>query len=514
MTIGFPTLGEVVKYTFRATGIIPSKYEHHNSLSDKEKKCYQKALERLAAEEGDINKNFQKLGDIFIQVISANIKNRKVLHVLSHIIADLVEVYGVVITDDGTYQDKKSSLRWMLSSYFIPRLIISIHKHPVRANLASEGFISPAEPYWFLPTVDGNSITWPLGKAMAWVYQLSGVSQTQFHYPGKGADSNDHLKANQLENAQNWITGKHIPSWEGLQRNFSKALEAYPHLAEQKESILLALFVTRLATVISQDIDDLYGRDYLNELIAQFKRHTDWLKAPMAKLSRFFDEVVHHSKMSTGMMDSMHAEYAERFWRERADIIVHAAKHIQSIIMEPPHILSSQQKAGFISQYGEDVVGPIFEFFDQQQQQRENIPEGFIECLAEFFELKKTSCEPSKVATFNAKIERYQLSSVCAWMVPWLRAETLFHANDWSGVYQELSIAFDAAKYAAGQNQRPLLNHYLEACAKNDKWREFKKGITWAQYLGIKVRFLENNEPSDDNMRYVFDLMQRAYIAW
>ncbi len=51
MTIGFPTLGEVVKYTFRATGIIPSKYEHHNSLSDKEKKCYQKALERLAAEE-------------------------------------------------------------------------------------------------------------------------------------------------------------------------------------------------------------------------------------------------------------------------------------------------------------------------------------------------------------------------------------------------------------------------------------------------------------------------------
>ena len=228
MTIGFPTLGEVVKYTFRATGIIPSKYEHHNSLSDKEKKCYQKALERLAAEEGDINKNFQKLGDIFIQVISANIKNRKVLHVLSHIIADLVEVYGVVITDDGTYQDKKSSLRWMLSSYFIPRLIISIHKHPVRANLASEGFIYPAEPYWFLPTVDGNSITWPLGKAMAWVYQLSGVSQTQFHYPVKGADSNDHLKANQLENAQNWITGKHIPSWEGLQRNFSKALEAYP----------------------------------------------------------------------------------------------------------------------------------------------------------------------------------------------------------------------------------------------------------------------------------------------
>lgn len=514
MSIGFPTLGEVVKYSFRATGIIPSKYEHHHSLSDQDKKRYQKALERLAAEEGDINKSFQELGDVFIKILSASIKNNKALQVLANIIADLVLVYGNVVTDDGTYQDKKNSLRWMLSTHLITRLVVSIHKHPVLVNLASEGLITPEEPYWFLPTIDDSSITWPLGKAMAWVYRLSGVSQTQFHYPGKGAGSDDNLKANHLENAQNWITGKHIPSWEALQRNFMQALEAYPHLAEQKESILLTLFVARVATIISQDIDELYGRDYLNELLAQFKRHTDWLKGPMETLSRFFDEMAHHPRIPSEMLDSIHANYTERFWRERADIMVDAANHIQSIIMEAPYHLSAEQQAWFLSHYGEDVVGPVFDFFDRQQQQRKHIPEGFIECLAEFLELKKTNCEPSEVDRFIAKLESYQLSSVCAWMVPWLRAETLFHANDWPGIYRELSIAFDAAKYAAGENQRPLLNHYLEACAKNDKWREFKKGIAWAQYIGIKVRFLGQDEPNDENMRYVFAMMQRVYIIW
>lgn len=514
MTAGFPTLGEVVKYSFRATGIIPRKYKLAHSLSDKEKKKYQKALERLAAEEGDINKSFQELGDVFIQILSASIKNRKVLQVISDVIGDLVLVYGNVITDDGTYQDTKGSLRWILSSYFIPRLVVSLHKHPARINLASEALISPTEPYWFLPTTDDNSVTWPLGKAMTWVYQLSGVNQTQFHYPSGGAKSNDHLKANQLDSAQNWLTGKHIPSWEALQRNFMHALEAYPHLAEQKESILLTLFVARVATIISQDIDELYGRDYLNELLAQFKRHTDWLKEPMEKLSHFFSEMAHHPQIPSGMIDSIHAEYAERFWCEKADRVIPAARHIQSLIMEKPHILSNHQKAWFVNKYGEDIVGPIFEFFDRQQQQRKHIPEGFIECLIEFLELKKTICEPSEVARFIAKIDRYQLSSICAWMVHWLKAETLYHTNDWPGVYRELSIAFDAAKYAAGQYQHPLLNHYLEACAKNNKWREFKKGVAWAQYLGIKVSFLGQDEPSDDNMRYVFDLMRNAYVAW
>ncbi|MFM5523961.1 hypothetical protein [Aeromonas jandaei] len=89
------------------------------------------------------------------------------------------------------------------------------------------------------------------------------------------------------------------------------------------------------------------------------------------------------------MLDSIHADYTERFWLERADIMVDAANHIQSIIMEAPHSLSAEQQAWFLSHYGEDVAGPIFDFFDRQQEQRKHIPEGFIECLAEFLELKK-----------------------------------------------------------------------------------------------------------------------------
>ena len=73
-------------------------------------------------------------------------------------------------------------------------------------------------------------------------------------------------------------------------------------------------------------------------------------------------------------------------------------------------------------------------------------------------------------------------------------------------IYYE--IAFKNAKYRAGQNQYDLVNQYVEVAAKNDVRKDFKKGIEWAQYLGIEIRWLRNVELTDENLKSVYEMMK------
>ncbi len=73
-------------------------------------------------------------------------------------------------------------------------------------------------------------------------------------------------------------------------------------------------------------------------------------------------------------------------------------------------------------------------------------------------------------------------------------------------IYYE--IAFNNAKYRAGQNQYDLVNQYVEVAAKNDVRKDFKKGIEWAQYLGIEIRWLRNVELTDENLKSVYEMMK------
>jgi hypothetical protein len=59
-----------------------------------------------------------------------------------------------------------------------------------------------------------------------------------------------------------------------------------------------------------------------------------------------------------------------------------------------------------------------------------------------------------------------------------------------------------------------LVNQYIESCAKADKWRDFKKGIAWANYLGIEVRWLRGmDDESDETLRGIFELFKKIRYA-
>jgi hypothetical protein len=142
--------------------------------------------------------------------------------------------------------------RWFASAYAVPRLALSIQKHLIRFNIAAEGLVHPAERDWYLPEISDNSITWPLEKAMQWIYAYCKTSPTHFHCAGKTyLECDDEMRQN-LENASNWRRNQNLPSWAGLHWNFSRSIDrlvvaegpaARAISAKEKESMLYVLFL-------------------------------------------------------------------------------------------------------------------------------------------------------------------------------------------------------------------------------------------------------------------------------
>lgn len=95
-------------------------------------------------------------------------------------------------------------------------------------------------------------------------------------------------------------------------------------------------------------------------------------------------------------------------------------------------------------------------------------------------------------------------------MVPWLRGVYHYRKDEFAVAMPHFQAAFENAKYRAGKNQYKLVNQYVEVAAKNGDRRAFKKGIEWAQYLGIKVRWLCDDELTEEKLDYVYYIMQKA----
>ena len=95
-------------------------------------------------------------------------------------------------------------------------------------------------------------------------------------------------------------------------------------------------------------------------------------------------------------------------------------------------------------------------------------------------------------------------------MIPWLRAVYYYRREDFEAAMSEYQVAFDAAKYRAGRLQYHLVNQYVEVAAKNDKMRCFRKGIEWAQYLGVQIRWLRDDEPTEEKLDFVYGMLKMA----
>jgi hypothetical protein len=83
----------------------------------------------------------------------------------------------------------------------------------------------------------------------------------------------------------------------------------------------------------------------------------------------------------------------------------------------------------------------------------------------------------------------------------------LYNADQFDEAAEHYTAAFQLGRYSAGDSQYLLMNQYLEAMAKTNRWLQFKQGVFWADYLGLKVRHLRGHALTEENIRFAFMML-------
>lgn len=519
MSCGFPTLGQLIKFAYAATGVLPRKYGEQGDLTESEKKTIQTQLNRLAKEKGSLS---GPLGERIRQlafVVAGAIKSQKVNFAIGESVMDLFEVYNKVVREDGTFLDERDSIRWICRAYVIPRLALSIQKHLLRFNLAAEGFVTPDETDWFLPTLTETGITWPLAKVMDWVYQTSNTSQTRFHHPDKGARTDCPAQAQNLENAADWGKGRRLPSWPMLHRNFSMSMDRLATIENPlyrrelpealRESIVQALFLARVSTYVCDAIAQAYGPAFLGKLVEQFKRHSLLLAQELDEFRKGVATYINEAQVPPESVDQVWFEASEAHWAWFHDRAEHLGNVLQMLAQRHAGDLPDGLIGELVTTYGHYSVRGAVEKWEITQEFE--LPEGFAEAVAEGMSLHANpSCSAEDVSGYVDVLRRNKLEAHLPWIGPWLHAAVCYRRQDYEAAFDQVEDAFEQAKYCAGASQAKLVNRYIELAAKTDRWKSFKNGVEWARYLGIPVRVLREDEPTDDRLRAVFAFMKKV----
>lgn len=524
MHASFVSLGQLIKFAYDATGVLPRKRAEQTGLNEKDIKRITKQLSRLVDEEGSLLDRCGELIQTLSGELAGTIQNPKVSFAIGEGMIDLLDVYNYVVRDEGTYLSPKESLRWFCGAHAIPRLVLSIQKHLLRFNIAAEGLIAPPETDWYLPDISGDSITWPLDKAMKWVYAHSKTSRTQFHSAGKVIDQDEPEIRQNLENASNWQSGETLPSWPGLHWNFSRSMDRLvaaeqPYQraisAKEKESILYVLFLARLSTYVSKQLKDAYGENFLTKMVELFKRQRDWLAADLQKFKAQTDKFIEQHAVPEQEHSSVWFELSNRYWSWFSDRARHCGVTMQELISaSDDHVIPEIEVAQLCSQYSDYTVRSVLESLTSASDLKKNLS-GFPKALFKGFDLKKSSATTeADVAAYEAEVRENGLLNRLEWMVHWNRALLNYRKHEDEDAFKHIENAFELAKYSAGQNQYEIVNQFIELSAKNNNWKSFKKGVFWANYLGISVRWLRKDEPTDENLRGVFELMKNSHLRY
>lgn len=511
----FATQGELVKLAYDAFGVLPRKETSHDQVDEKQKKAIQKQLARLAIEEGGLLSNLGQVIQTLSGILTSYLPSIQVMSALGDPLNDLLEAYSQLVREEGTYLSKAETVRYFISTVATPLLVVSINQSLLMHRLADLSLETPGDEFWYLPTVNQEgSMVLPLEKIMRWVYARCELSQTQFHYPGKNPRSDSNMLQQNLDNAIKWTRGTRLPALPALFRNFEESFAALAQSGrdiskELQGSIFVALMIARVSSYLAREITDTYDHQYLVDVCQQFREYALWITDDVNEFKVELAPVMQRQESpEAALLVWLHA--CSDYWTFFKSKLIAVAETMHRLEDARPGLpIRDDVLAALKSKYGLFAVCSHQDLIRRQSAFLP--PEGFPDLLVEGFRLKSdVTTRSDQIDEYASQVMAYGLSEQLCWMVPWLRGVYHYRKEEFGAAMPHFQAAFENAKYRAGKNQYKLVNQYVEVAAKNDDRRGFKKGIEWAQYLGIKVRWLRDDEPTEEKLDYVYYMLRIA----
>lgn len=511
----FATQGELVKLAYDALGVLPRKEDPYHDFDEKTKKAIQKQLGRLAKEEGHLEANFDRAIQSLSFILTGYLPNTRIMSAIGDTLADLHDAYNKLVRSEGTYLDKAETLRYFISVKAVPLLVVSLNQNLLYYKISDFELDTPKDEFWFLPSVtDDGTLTLPLEKVMRWAYQLCATSQTQFHYPGKNAKSDSAARQHNLDNAINWIQGATLPALPALIKNFE---DSFLNMAENGQeipkpvqtSILTALVFARVTSYVTKEIVRAYDVSYLTDVCTQFREYALWIADDVNEFKAEIQPIIQRQESPESAL-AIWIDACGDYWNFFNRKVMMVADTLQRLHDEQPdQPMREDVIAALTSKYGRFALCVCMD--TSKRKMSFNPPEGFVKMAMLGFSLKRDAgTQWDQIDEYAEQVKTYGLDEHLCWMEPWLRAVYHYRKDNFKTAMGYYQIAFDHAKYRAGKNQYDLVNQYVEVAAKNEKRQCFKKGIEWAQYLGLKVRWLRDDEPTEEKLDFVYGMLKMA----
>lgn len=513
----FPTIGDLVKELFNASGLLARKNTEGRVINESEKKTIQMKLKRLSDETSKLDDQLDDLITVFSELLYDATRDERVVFAVVASLQDALAQYKDLIREEGTYLSYSDSVKWLVYSRGLERLVISISKNQLAYNVSQSNLTFPLDSNWWLPKFSENEVIWPIKKVWQWIYSEIGMSQRQFHL---ASEKYSQKQERHLENAQRWTSDRQLPSTyamlECLEDSLStlKSERGIDISSNLENSFRIALVFARFSTHAFKMIKKHFGKHFAKSIQKALLVQCNRLRIESSDILELCDKINEPAEyIPNTVIDNLVFDTVTQYWHKKSGKIIHYSKINQKEIIKlssvgvlpPRDSIRRIRKAvgGFmlssvLRQYKID-----FKFMPKPE---------YANLLLKGLGVKKDSSSLGIIQAYEKEVISENLTPHLGWLVNWSYANYFYRQEDYSLAYDYYKKSFERAKYSAGKNQYLLVNQYIEICAKNKKYREFKKGISWASYLGVDVRWLRNfDDPeSEESISFLYDFMNIA----
>lgn len=533
---GFPSLGFIAKYLFDCTGVLPRKGDRLGILeSDKDKKSLQKLLSRLSKEETELNKNFAEIQGLLLTYIDHIFMSEKITLSIEFSLNDALAEYRELVKSEGTFLSFQDSILWLIKTRLIDRLVLSVQKNMYLFNVKDLNLSVPNDKFWYLPELQATRTQWPLAKALNWAYSTLNTSQTHFHFPGKNAEKDNFLLENNSQNASKWVNDKKLPSWSGLYNNLLDSFDAIEACTdplhqreispEIKKSIIGVCFIARCTTAICKDIEKYYGTKELNNILIVFKQQFVALENEHLPLKNEVEDAFNRlvikepAANSQYVMDRIWYELTPRYWQFKSAQFIQSGKSLANFfkftgpVYAPSPCFTEEDIKQVKREHGDYIINKFLNSISAQSSF--DSPHEFFTLFDEGRSLRQQSnILQEQVEAYSQKLEDSKFNDTLTWLLEWVKATKLYREENYEAAHKHYEKAFLLGKYLAGESQYKLINQYIESCAKKNDFKAFKKGVAWANYIGLKVRWIRGMEDESDNsLKTAFIILKQAHYG-
>ncbi|MGX8221176.1 hypothetical protein ACWS81_10525 [Psychrobacter celer] len=530
----FPSQGDLLKFIYNATGIIPSK-KYFIVDTEIDGKSLHKSLERLAKEEGDFLKHFEQHANEFRSAIHGLFANDMYSNTLHDPLVELFQIYTQTVLTDHTYLEKKRSLSYLIHNTFLQRATISIFKYQQYYSAFLDASFSPNDSFWYLGYKD---IT-PLACVVKWIYDCEKKSQAEFHntFCEKYGEDLDQIEKD-LANVNNWASSTvKLPAFSNILDVFDRAFKFHNIEEDRRHKYIFFLLIARFATYCLKILHEKYEREDVSSILKKIKNYLVLLN----KDYKQFCSIIEDNRCSklTNAEKEIERDVGGGWLKiHNVDFFLDKCEKVQ---IDIAYNLNKIQ-----SKYIEDSLknnyahGKTLYKIHQKVLERLNInstaPDKFIikcfqDTLVPFNDRGYIKNIGNCIYGYDVMKGKYNYQSwlkeyykvgndrVYPWLVHWIDGMRFFQKTEFEKALIEMQQAFKTIRYVAGSKQQRFIEDYMiVALAQANKsgniqgWKDFKLAFKWGVFMNNFDAFPEfYSDKNDEELRTIFKENKKAF---